>query len=61
MILIVFIMKNLIVIKSLMYKMLMMINIEKLEMLENYLKSLIEIIINQKLSIEVLQEKLIIT
>ena len=61
MILIVFIMKNLIVIKSLMYKMLMMINIEKLEVLENYLKSLIEIIINQKLSIEVLQEKLIIT
>ena len=61
MILIVFIMKNLIVIKSLMYRMLMMINIEKLEVLENYLKSLIEIIINQKLSIEVLQEKLIIT
>ena len=61
MILIVLIMKNLIVIKSLMYKMLMMINIEKLEVLENYLKSLIEIIINQKLSIEVLQEKLIIT
>ena len=61
MILIVFIMKNLIIIKSLMYRMLMMINIEKLEVLENYLKSLIEIIINQKLSIEVLQEKLIIT
>ena len=54
-------MKNLTIIKSLMYRMLMMINIEKLEVLENYLKSLIEIIINQKLSIEVLQEKLIIT
>ena len=41
-------MKNLIMIKSLMERMLMMINIEKLEVLEDYLKSLIEIIINQK-------------
>ena len=47
-ILIVFIMKNLIRIKSLMWRMLMMMNIEKLEVLEDYLKSLIEIIINQK-------------
>ena len=47
-ILILFIMKILIVIKSLMWKMLMMINIEKLEVLEDYLKSLIEIIINQE-------------
>ena len=35
-------------IKILMWKMLMMINIEKLEMLEDYLKSLIEIIINHE-------------
>ena len=48
MILIVFIMKTLIRIKTLMVKMLMMINIEKLEVLEDYLKSLIEIIINQQ-------------
>ena len=41
--------------------MLMMINIEKLELLEDYLKSLTEIIINQKQSVEVLQEKLITT
>ena len=41
-------MKTLIMIKSLMLRMLMMINIEKLEVLEDYLKSLIEIIINQK-------------
>ena len=47
-ILILFIMKILIVIKRLMWKILMMINIEKLEVLEDYLKSLIEIIINQK-------------
>ena len=39
---------NIIVIKSLIWKMLMMINIEKLEVLEDYLKSLIEIIINQE-------------
>ena len=39
---------NIIVIKRLIWKMLMMINIEKLEVLEDYLKSLIEIIINQK-------------
>ena len=31
-----------------MVKILMMINIEKLEVLEDYLKSLIEIIINQQ-------------
>ena len=36
--LILFIVKILIVIKSLMYNMLMMINIEKLELLEDYLK-----------------------
>ena len=42
-ILIVFIMKTLIRIKSLMWRMLMMISIEKLEVLEDYLKSLIEI------------------
>ena len=47
-ILILLIMKILIMIKSLMWKMLMMINIEKLEVLEDYLKSLIEIIINQE-------------
>ena len=47
-ILILFIMKILIVIKSLMWRMLMMINIEKWEVLKDYLKSLIEIIINQK-------------
>ena len=41
-------MKNLIMIKTLMERILMMINIEKLEVLEDYLKSLIEIIINQK-------------
>ena len=41
-------MKTLIRIKTLMVKMLMMINIEKLEVLEDYLKSLIEIIINQQ-------------
>ena len=34
--------------KTLMVKMLMMINIEKLELLEDYLKSLIEIFINQQ-------------
>ena len=39
---------NIIVIKRLIWKMLMMINIEKLEVLEDYLKNLIEIIINQK-------------
>ena len=44
----IFIMKILIVIKSLMLKILMMMNIEKLEVLEEYLKSLIEIIINQE-------------
>ena len=47
-ILIVFIMKTLIRIKTLMVKMLMMINIEKLEVVEDFLKSLIEIIINQQ-------------
>ena len=41
-------MKTLITLKSLMLSMLIMINIEKLEVLEEYLKSLIEIIINQK-------------
>ena len=41
-------MKTLITLKSLMLRMLIMINIEKLEVLEEYLKSLIEIIINQK-------------
>ena len=40
-------MKTLIRIKTLMVKMLMMINIDKLEVLEDYLKNLIEIIINQ--------------
>ena len=34
--------------KTLMVKMLIMINIEKLELLEDYLKSLIEIFINQQ-------------
>ena len=37
---------NIIVIKSLIWKMLMMINIEKLEVLEDYLKILIDIILN---------------
>ena len=46
--LLVFIMTTLIKIKTLMVKMLMMINIEKLEVLEDYLKSLIEIITNQQ-------------
>ena len=41
-------MKTLITLKSLMLSMLIMVNIEKLEVLEEYLKSLIEIIINQK-------------
>ena len=41
-------MKTLIRIKTLMMKMLMMINIEKLEVLEDYLKSLAEIITNQQ-------------
>ena len=41
-------MKTLIRIKTLMVKMLMMIYIEKLEVLEDYLKSLIVIIINQQ-------------
>ena len=41
-------MKTLIRIKTLMVKMLMMINIEKLEVVEDFLKSLIEIIINQQ-------------
>ena len=41
-------MKTLITLKSLMLRMLIMINIEKLEVLQEYLKSLIEIIINQK-------------
>ena len=41
-------MKILIRLKTLMMKMLMMTNIEKLEMLEDYLKSLIEIITNQQ-------------
>ena len=41
-------MKALIRIKTRMVKMLMMINIEKLEVLEDYLKSLIEIIVNQQ-------------
>ena len=47
-ILILFIMKTLIRIKTLIVKMVMMINIEKLEVLEDYLKNLIKIIINQK-------------
>ena len=52
MILIVFIMKTLIRMKTLMgmktlISMLMMTNIEKLEALEDYLKSLTEIITNQ--------------
>ena len=38
-----------------------MINIEKLKVLVDYLKNIVEIIINQKQLIEVLQEKLIIT
>ena len=54
-------MKTFIRIKTLMMKVLIMINIEKLEVLEDYLKSLIEIITNQQKSIEVLREKLIIT
>ena len=41
-------MKTSIIIKSLMFRILMMINIGKLEVLEDYLKSLIEVIINQK-------------
>ena len=41
-------MKTLIRIKTLMVKMLMMIYIEKSEVLEDYLKSLIVIIINQQ-------------
>ena len=41
-------MKTLIRIKTLIGKILMMINIEKLEELQDYLKSLIEIIINQQ-------------
>ena len=49
MILIVFIMKILIRIKTpMMMRILMMINIEKLIALENYLKGLIEIFINQQ-------------
>ena len=54
-------MKTFIRIKTLMMKVLIMINIEKLEVLEDYLKSLIEIITNQQKLIEVLREKLIIT
>ena len=60
-ILIVCTMKTLIRIKTLMMRMLTKINIEKLEVLEDYLKSLIEIITNQQKSMEVLREKLIIT
>ena len=41
-------MKNLIKIKSLIWRMLMMVNIEKLEVLKDYLKGLREIIIKQK-------------
>ena len=41
-------MKILIRLKTLMMKMLMMTNIEKLEVLEDYLKILIEIITNQQ-------------
>ena len=47
-------MKILIRIKTLMMRMLMMINIEKLEVLEDDLKSLIEIITKQQKPIEVL-------
>ena len=54
-------MKILIRRKTLMMKMLMMTNIEKLEVLEDYLKSLIDIITNQQQLIEVLWEMLIIT
>ena len=39
----------------------MMMNIEKLEALEHYLKSLIEIVTNQLEPIVVLQEEMIIT
>ena len=41
-------MRTFIGIKTQMVKILMMINIEKLEVLEDYLKSLIEIITNQQ-------------
>ena len=40
---------------------LLLINVEKLEALEHYLKSLIVIIANQQESIIVLQEQIIIT
>ena len=39
----------------------MMMNTEKLEVLQHYLKSLIEIITNQSEPMEVLQEEIIIT
>ena len=41
--------------------LLMMMNIEKLEALEHYLKSLMEIITNQQEPMVVLQEEIIIT